>query len=206
MLKRSIYIFFIIVFCWFVGFAINNYIQWYNLKHNYKPNIKEKKITRNLYDIPYLPYRITPEPNFQLLDSIAEKNDKNTNQSQEKTITPVIEKNTQELTDDSLEYKVNRAVNESRENYNVDIVDSAVDYTINELPLDIKNKIPKFLYNSHVFSSNKKDRFITINNKKLYEGDTAFGFMKLIKIEPNYAVFRVDGVLFSVMSLTDWNG
>ena len=69
-----------------------------------------------------------------------------------------------------------------------------------------QQKVPEIRYESHVYSSNKKDSWIKINNEKLKEGDVdRSGKLKVVDIEAQKTIFRLGRKNFSLESLVDWN-
>jgi hypothetical protein len=205
--KSFFILFFLFVIGLAVGFISHNYYSWN--EQQLEANNAVRIVTKKLHDVPHLPYRRLEQPvyhteEFPLPDQGFYSENSITQKQQEE----LPEQQTAEtpVSDEGLEYRVNQAIKESNINYEADSGNVESDYGIYDLPSDIQSVIPKFAYASHVYSSNDKDRFITLNDRRYREGDKPFGVMKIIKIAPNYTVFRVNNVTFSLSSLTDWTG
>jgi general secretion pathway protein B len=74
---------------------------------------------------------------------------------------------------------------------------------INSLPERFKASIPPFKYLTHIYATEPSMRFIKINGRELYEGDS-IGALRVIEITPEMTVFDFDGVEFSVEAMEDW--
>ena len=206
--------FFILLFLFILGlaagFGSHNYYIW--KEQQSEANNAVRIVSKKLHDVPLLPYRRLEQPvyhteDFPLPDQGFYSDNSITQKQQEELPDQQIQPSVgTSPSDEGLEYRVNQAIKESNVNYEADSGNVESDYGIYDLPSDIQALIPKFAYASHVYSSNDKDRFITLNDRRYREGDKAFGVMKVIKIAPNYTVFRVNNVTFSLSSLTDWTG
>ncbi len=196
-----------------LGFGSHNYYTWNEAQD--KANNAVRIVHKKLHEVPLFPFHKKtqqvyhteefpmPDNGFYSDNSITQKEQE---EIPEQNSQLPENKDTIATTDDALEYRVNQAIRESNVNYEAEKGNVETDYGIYDLPADVQALIPRFAYASHVYSSNDKDRFITLNDRRYREGDKAFGVMKVVKIAPNYTVFRVNNVTFSLSSLTDWSG
>lgn len=78
---------------------------------------------------------------------------------------------------------------------------------ISEMNRDFQAQLPNFSYDSHLYSSVAKDRWIRINSEDLREGEfDSSGKLQVVEIMPNQTIFRLGRQSFSVQSLMDWKG
>ena len=84
---------------------------------------------------------------------------------------------------------------------------SADGQDIHDMTSSFQQKVPELRYDSHVYSSKAKDRWIKINGRKLYEGskDKAT-HIEVLVIEPYKTIFRLGAQSFSLEALVDWKG
>ncbi|MDP5214406.1 general secretion pathway protein GspB [Pseudoalteromonas tunicata] len=71
------------------------------------------------------------------------------------------------------------------------------------LPDVIAKQIPPMSYQAHIYATDAKKRWIKLNNRSLYEGDTLSG-MTVLEIAPEQTVMSMDGYKFSLSALQDW--
>lgn len=76
---------------------------------------------------------------------------------------------------------------------------------ITSLPARFQYQVPAMRYDSHVYSTIEKDRWIRINGVDLKEGDH-IGDIELLEILPQQSVFRLGKQSFTLQSLDDWAG
>ncbi len=213
-MKMFFYLLFLFVVGALLGFGSHNYYIW-NQEQTEAYNAV-RIVTKRLYDVPVFPYRKIEQPVYHTeefpLPEQGFYSDNSITQKEQEEIpeqSPAVTaagSDPAASTTDGLEYRVNQAVRESSATYEADSGNVDTDYGIYDLPSDIQVLIPKFSYASHVYSSNTRDRFITLNDRRYREGDKALGVLKVVKIAPNYTIFRVNNVTFSLSSLTDWSG
>lgn len=63
--------------------------------------------------------------------------------------------------------------------------------------------LPRIKYQAHIYSSTPDKRWIKLNNRELYEGDS-MGDIRLLEITPEQSVLSFDGYEFSLKALQDW--
>ncbi|MCH8493786.1 MAG: AAA family ATPase [Idiomarina sp.] len=66
-----------------------------------------------------------------------------------------------------------------------------------------KARLPRFTYNSHMYSSRTQERWIRINDRMLWEGDLVNG-LRVVTIEPAHTIFGFGDMLFRVEALEDF--
>lgn len=76
---------------------------------------------------------------------------------------------------------------------------------IAEMPAKLQFQVPIMRYDSHMYSSDPKDRWIRINGVDLRVGDH-LGDVELVDILPQQSVFRLGKQSFTLESLKDWKG
>ncbi|TEW53904.1 hypothetical protein E2R68_10470 [Psychromonas sp. RZ22] len=76
---------------------------------------------------------------------------------------------------------------------------------ISLMPVQFQFQVPVMRYDSHMYSTNKDDRWIRINGIDLHVGDH-IGDVELIDILPKKSVFRLGEQSFTLDSLEDWTG
>jgi general secretion pathway protein B len=84
---------------------------------------------------------------------------------------------------------------------------SADGQDIHDMASGFQQKVPELRYDSHVYSSKAKDRWIKINGRKLYEGsEDKSTHIEVLAIEPYKTIFRLGSQSFSLEALVDWKG
>jgi len=71
------------------------------------------------------------------------------------------------------------------------------------LPDGMHAMLPRIKYQAHIYSSTPDKRWIKLNNRELYEGDS-MGDIRLLEITPEQSVLSFDGYEFSLKALQDW--
>lgn len=74
---------------------------------------------------------------------------------------------------------------------------------VRELSSAEKARLPRFTYNSHMYSSRTQERWIRINDRMLWEGDLVNG-LRVVTIEPAHTIFGFGDMLFRVEALEDF--
>jgi general secretion pathway protein B len=84
-------------------------------------------------------------------------------------------------------------------------IDDSDDLNIYKMDTDFQQQVPTIRYAFHVYSSEKKERWIRINGEDLKVGEfDSSGKIEVVDIQPNKTIFRVVGKEFYLKSLTDW--
>ncbi|ASD66043.1 general secretion pathway protein GspB [Pseudoalteromonas piscicida] len=81
--------------------------------------------------------------------------------------------------------------------------DSASATPIALLPARLQNSIPSLRYQAHIYATDSHERWIKINNRPLYEGDS-LGALTVVEITPEQTRFDFDGIEFSLEAMEDW--
>lgn len=74
---------------------------------------------------------------------------------------------------------------------------------VRDLSTAEKARLPRFTYNSHMYSSRTQERWVRINDRMLWEGDLVNG-LRVITIEPAHTIFGFGEILFRVEALEDF--
>ena len=71
------------------------------------------------------------------------------------------------------------------------------------LPETIQNRIPKLVYQAHIYATEQSKRWIKINGYELYEGDSV-GRLRVVEITPEQSILSIDNYEFSLEAMQDW--
>lgn len=82
--------------------------------------------------------------------------------------------------------------------------DSGPAISIYQLPPNLKSQVPTLKFEGLLYSSDAEYRSVTINGRKLQEGDWFNSNIKLLKITEQNVTYAVQGVQFSVPVMTDY--
>lgn len=75
--------------------------------------------------------------------------------------------------------------------------------TIYDLNLSMQRQIGSFSYDSHQYSSDATARWIVLDGRRLFEGDS-FGAVTILKISPAHVVMSMNQQAFQLPALEDW--
>ncbi|WP_407332133.1 AAA family ATPase [Enterovibrio sp. 27052020O] len=92
----------------------------------------------------------------------------------------------------TLEAKLQRVQND------IDVV------AIAELSDDMLNRLPKMNFQTHIYASNEKSRWIKVNDKEAREGEFVADGVLLRGIEPQQVVVQFEDALIAIPALTTW--
>ncbi|KZZ58607.1 hypothetical protein A3762_07595 [Oleiphilus sp. HI0125] len=76
---------------------------------------------------------------------------------------------------------------------------------LHEISNSARPRVPKLLFNSHIYSSDPSARRVMINNIYLREGQMFEG-MTVLLIDENHVVFEKQGQQFKIAAMRDWLG
>lgn len=116
---------------------------------------------------------------------------------------------TQELegVSDELKEAFANAVKETEQKQSVDVISasktSAAATPVELLPSSLQASIPSLRYQAHIYATEASKRWIKINNRPLYEGDS-LGALTVVEITPEQTRFDFDGIEFSLQAMQDW--
>ncbi|WP_372760386.1 general secretion pathway protein GspB [Pseudoalteromonas sp.] len=95
-------------------------------------------------------------------------------------------------TETTLDYEVTQATRNSSRVQPIEL-----------LPDGLQALLPPLKYQAHIYSSAANKRWIKLNGRELYEGQS-IGALKVIEITPEQSVLDFDGYQFSLKALQDW--
>jgi general secretion pathway protein B len=75
---------------------------------------------------------------------------------------------------------------------------------LEQLPADMRRRLPAIKYDAHVYSSETGKSVINLNGNDVQEGSDIGNGVTLMKIEPDDSVFSFEGQTFRVTALSDW--
>ena len=75
---------------------------------------------------------------------------------------------------------------------------------VDQLPARLLTRLPSMIFSTHMYASNKSDRWVRVNGQELGEGDWIADEVQLVAIEPQRVVLSFQGELFTMSALTDW--
>lgn len=75
---------------------------------------------------------------------------------------------------------------------------------IADLPVAVQNRIPTLNFQTHIYSSNKESRWVKVNGKEAFEGDSIAPGVLLRSIEPRRVVFDFESYHVSMPALSEW--
>ncbi|RJE73665.1 hypothetical protein BGP78_16950 [Pseudoalteromonas sp. MSK9-3] len=108
---------------------------------------------------------------------------------------------------DELKEAFAQAVSDTEGNNSGEVIatskDSAKAAPIELLPAGLQNSIPRLRYQAHIYATEADKRWIKLNNRELYEGDS-IGALQLLEITPEQALFNFDGYEFTLKAMQDW--
>ena len=108
---------------------------------------------------------------------------------------------------DELKEAFAQAVSDTEGNDSGEVIatskDSAKAAPIELLPAGLQNSIPRLRYQAHIYATEADKRWIKLNNRELYEGDS-IGALQLLEITPEQALFNFDGYEFTLKAMQDW--
>ncbi|TMO59560.1 hypothetical protein CWC18_15450 [Pseudoalteromonas aurantia] len=108
---------------------------------------------------------------------------------------------------DELKEAFAQAVSDTEGNNSGEVIatskDSAKAAPVELLPAGLQNSIPRLRYQAHIYATEADKRWIKLNNRELYEGDS-IGALQLLEITPEQALFNFDGYEFTLKAMQDW--
>jgi general secretion pathway protein B len=159
-----------------------------------QPNLAQSQLTPpNLID----QNRVTVNANNQYQPS---------NSTEKNTVKPYSDPELENVSDE-LKEAFAQAVADTEDKPSLDIIatskDSAKATPIELLPAGLQNSIPRLRYQAHIYATEADKRWIKLNNRELYEGDS-IGALRLLEITPEQALFNFDGYEFTLKAMQDW--
>ena len=65
-----------------------------------------------------------------------------------------------------------------------------------ELPLELRNALPKLVVNGAMYANRAQDRLLILNGQPLHEGDTIAPDLVLEQVQPQSAILNLRGTRF----------
>lgn len=84
-------------------------------------------------------------------------------------------------------------------------VERSVIPALKQLAPSFQRQVARFSYDGHMYVSDPQQRWIELNQQRLYRGDLFQG-MRVEEIEPQRVILSLEGNAFSVGALQDWTG
>lgn len=104
--------------------------------------------------------------------------------------------------------KFNKALSELEESDQAQenvVEDSAPNVIrIDQLPAWALTSLPAMSFSTHIFASNKDDRWVRVNGTQMREGDWIEGEVQIVEITQHHVVLNYQGQSFRMAALTDW--
>ncbi|MGF1686334.1 general secretion pathway protein GspB [Photobacterium japonica] len=73
-----------------------------------------------------------------------------------------------------------------------------------DMPMAMKNRIPKLDFQTHIYSSSPDSRWVKVNGEEAYEGDEIAPGVVLKQISPRNVAFTFEKFLISMPALSSW--
>lgn len=138
----------------------------------------------------------------QILDSITEK------QAEGAFIEPIPSQSDSTVSAALLK-KINKAIADLDNNSDVAPVNPlATSYDdlprVDQLSVAIQTQIPAMTFSAHMYSSNRQERWVRVNGRRLVEGDFIAQELQLVNIEPQKVILSFKDEVFTMNALSDW--
>ncbi|PKF49385.1 AAA family ATPase [Enterovibrio nigricans] len=75
---------------------------------------------------------------------------------------------------------------------------------ISDIPSDMLNRLPKLDFQTHIYASNEKSRWVKVNGVDTREGEFVADGVLLRGIEPQQVVVQFENALIAIPALTTW--
>jgi general secretion pathway protein B len=75
---------------------------------------------------------------------------------------------------------------------------------IDQLSIATQTEIPSMQFNAHFYSSQRVNRWVRVNGRKLVEGDFIAEDLQILNIEPQTVVLSFKDEVFTMNAMTDW--
>jgi general secretion pathway protein B len=138
----------------------------------------------------------------QILDSITKK------QAEGELIEPISSQSDSNVSA-ALLRKINKAIADLDNNSDVAPVNPlAASYDdlprVDQLSVAIQTQIPAMVFSAHMYSSNRPERWVRVNGRRLVEGDFIAQDLQLVNIEPQKVILSFKDEVFTMNALSDW--
>jgi general secretion pathway protein B len=75
---------------------------------------------------------------------------------------------------------------------------------VDQLSVAIQTQIPTMVFSAHMYSSNRQERWVRVNGRRLVEGDFIAQELQLVNIEPQKVILSFKDEVFTMNALSDW--
>jgi general secretion pathway protein B len=75
---------------------------------------------------------------------------------------------------------------------------------VDQLSVAIQTQIPAMAFSAHMYSSNRQERWVRVNGRRLVEGDFIAQDLQLVNIEPQKVILSFKDEVFTMNALSDW--
>jgi general secretion pathway protein B len=75
---------------------------------------------------------------------------------------------------------------------------------VDQLSVAIQTQIPTMAFSAHMYSSNRQERWVRVNGRRLVEGDFIAQDLQLVNIEPQKVILSFKNEVFTMNALSDW--
>jgi general secretion pathway protein B len=75
---------------------------------------------------------------------------------------------------------------------------------VDQLSVATQTQIPSMAFSAHMYSSERPERWVRVNGRRLIEGDFIAENLQLVNIEPQKVILSFKNEVFSMNALSDW--
>lgn len=162
--------------------------------------IIQSQVQQDYFDDPLLaiPSGIQPQAEYGAVeqDIVSDQSDGESNETETVEIS------------DALKQQFAAAVRESENSFSSDAPEEAIVNQqmphLSELPYDIQDRVPKMTFTSHMYASEKAERWIEVNGKRLQEQQWIASNVRLIAIRPQHVVLETNEYRYLLPALSEW--
>jgi general secretion pathway protein B len=75
---------------------------------------------------------------------------------------------------------------------------------VDQLSVATQTQIPSMAFSAHMYSSERPERWVRVNGRRLVEGDFIAENLRLVNIEPQKVILSFKDEVFTMNALSDW--
>jgi general secretion pathway protein B len=75
---------------------------------------------------------------------------------------------------------------------------------VDQLSVATQTQIPSMVFSAHMYSSERPERWVRVNGRRLVEGDFIAENLQLVNIEPQKVILSFQDEVFTMNALSDW--
>jgi general secretion pathway protein B len=75
---------------------------------------------------------------------------------------------------------------------------------VDQLSVATQTQIPSMAFSAHMYSSERQERWVRVNGRRLVEGDFIAENLRLVNIEPQKVILSFKDEVFTMNALSDW--